>query len=134
MAEVRGGRGFLEAEERARELLELRCDGGKARPDISERETRPLGQVPVIRWAVAREVAASQFRQGLVAIYSGSVAEPVPDEDIGVLLAHHRSPDEHPAEGGEPDDVRQGLAFGRHLRRLQAFPDLLARQGALLCQ
>ena len=59
---VLGGRGFLEVEERARELLELRCDGGKARPDVSERETRPLGQVPVIRWPVACEVAASQLR------------------------------------------------------------------------
>ena len=132
--ELCGTWSFLQVDERAPVLFELGCDCGQAGPGVSKWEARPLGQVPVVRWAMTREVAACQLRQRLVTINRGSVAKPVPGEDVRVLLAHHRSADEHPAEGGEPDDVRQRLAFGGHLRRLQAFPDLLARQRAFLRQ
>ena len=80
-----GGRALGEVDEAVLALDQLGGDRAEAGAGVAQRQARPAGEVAVVGRAVADEVAAGQLGERRVAVDRLLRAEPVADEDVGVL-------------------------------------------------
>ncbi len=98
-------------------LHELAGDRRQPGARVAERQPGPLRQVAILGGPVAGEVPARQLGQSRVPVDGGRLSEPVPDEDVRVLLPVDRPAHDRAAQRREKEHVHERLALGADARR-----------------
>ena len=79
-------------------------------------------------------IPARELRQRRFPVDGCRLAEPVPNERVGVVPVHHRAPHGQPAQAGSPDHMQKRLALRAHAGRGHVLLQLRAGERTFVCQ